>query len=214
MNIDLAQMRKEYQQRALLENEIDSDPIVQFQKWFTEARAANVPEPEAMTLATCTPAGEPSARIVLLKGCDQRGFVFFTNYDSRKGRELVHNSAASLVFWWVALERQIRIEGCTEKTSAEESDEYFCTRPRGSQLGAWASTQSQIAPSRDAIESRLQALEKEYENRAVPRPPHWGGFRVIPVTIEFWQGRLNRLHDRLRYRKSEDGDWIIARLWP
>ncbi|MGH7496096.1 MAG: pyridoxamine 5'-phosphate oxidase [bacterium] len=214
MNIDIAQMRKEYLQRALLENEVDLDPIVQFQKWFADAVAANLPEPEAMTLATCTTAGKPSARIVLLKGCDQQGFIFFTNYNSRKGHELSQNAFAALVFWWVALERQIRIEGRVEEISAEESDRYFRTRPRGSQLGAWVSQQSQVAEGREIIEARLRELEKEFDNREVPRPPHWGGFRLIPEAIEFWQGRPNRLHDRLRYHKGENGEWTIKRLWP
>jgi pyridoxamine 5'-phosphate oxidase len=207
------QMHKE-RQRPLLENEIDPDPIEQFQKWFAEAVAANMSEPEAMTLATCTVDGRPSARIVLLKGCDARGFTFFTNYGSRKARELAQTPFGSLVFRWFPLERQIRIEGRVEKISAAESDEYFRTRPRGSQLGAWASAQSQIAESRDTIEARWRELEMEYENREVPRPPHWGGFRLIPYAIEFWQGRSNRLHDRLRYHQGANGKWTIDRLWP
>lgn len=206
--------RKEYRQRVLLENEIDRDPLAQFQKWFAEAVASNVPEPEAMTLATSTPAGRPSARIVLLKDCSARGFVFFTNYTSRKSRELEQNNFASLVFWWAALERQVRVEGRVEKVSAAESDDYFRTRPRGSQLGAWASTQSRVAESREIIAARLRELEKEYQNREVPRPPHWGGYRLLPESIEFWQGRPDRLHDRLRYRKNEKNEWLIERLWP
>ena len=209
-----APLRQSEQQRPLLENEIHPDPIIQFQKWFAEAAAANVPMPEAMTLATCTAQGKPSARLVLLKGVDGRGFTFFTNYDSRKGRELAAHPFASLVFWWPALERQVRIEGRVEKMPAAESDEYFRTRPRGSQLGAWASAQSEIAENREALESRMRALEQQYENRAVPRPPHWGGFRLIPECLEFWQGRPNRLHDRLRYRKAAPGQWIVERLWP
>ena len=214
MNQEFMLARKEYRQQALLESEIDPDPIAQFQKWFAAAVAANVPEPEAATLATCTPAGRPSARLVLLKGCDQRGLVIFTNYDSRKGRELAQNPCAALVFWWVALERQIRLEGRVEKVAPEESDAYFRTRPRGSQLGAWASAQSQTAASRDAIQARLRDLETQYENREVPRPPHWGGFRLLPDSFEFWQGQPNRLHDRLHYRKREAGGWVITRLWP
>ena len=214
MNLDIAQLRKQYQQSPLLEKEIDQDPVMQFQKWFAEAVALNVPEPEAMTLASCTAEGRPSARVVLLKGCDARGFTFFTNYTSRKARELAQNPYASLVFLWVALEMQVRILGRVDKLAAEESDEYFRSRPRGSQLGAWASPQSQIAQNRETIEARWRELEKEYENREVPRPPHWGGFRLIPEMIEFWQGRPNRLHDRLVYHRGENGEWTIARLWP
>jgi pyridoxamine 5'-phosphate oxidase len=167
-----------------------------------------------MTLATAAHDGKPSARMVLLKGFDQNGFVFYTNYESRKGHELDENPRAALVFYWPELERQIRIEGRVEKLAQDESDAYFASRPLGSRLGAWASRQSEVISGRQVIESRLQELETEYKDRAIPRPPHWGGYRVRPEAIEFWQGRPSRLHDRLRYRKLEDGRWVIERLSP
>ena len=167
-----------------------------------------------MTLATISPDGKPSARIVLLKDCDDRGFVFYTNYQSIKGQHLVKNPWAALVFLWVELERQVRIEGKVEKVPPSESDSYFRTRPRGSQLGAWVSDQSNVIANREVLERQLEALEQKYAGKEVPRPPHWGGFRVIPTEIEFWQGRPNRLHDRLRYRLTESGNWIRERLSP
>jgi pyridoxamine 5'-phosphate oxidase len=193
---------------------VDPDPIVQFRRWFGDARAAGLAEPEAMTLATTGPDGRPSARMVLLKGFDQRGFVFYTNYTSRKSRELAANPAAALVFWWPPpLQRQVRIEGLVERVSHEESEAYFRTRPFGSQLGAWASNQSEVIPDRDVLEKRLEELSARYADGEVPLPPFWGGFRLAPDVIELWQGRPNRLHDRLRYRR--DGDrWTIQRLSP
>jgi pyridoxamine 5'-phosphate oxidase len=210
----LARLRKEYTSAGLTESAADPDPIAQFQRWFDAALAADLHEPNAMTLATATPEGRPSARIVLLKGFDERGFVFYTSYEGRKGRELETNPTCALVFYWGELERQVRVEGGVSRIPEEESDEYFGSRPRGSQLGAWASEQSRPVEGRDALEERLRNLEAEYEGREVLRPPFWGGYRVEPETIEFWQGRENRLHDRLRYRRSDDGGWRRERLQP
>lgn len=192
----------------------DPDPIRQFESWYREAHATPMREPTAMTLATASPDGRPSARIVLLKAADERGFVFFTNYESRKGGELEHNPWAALVFHWPDLVRQVRVEGRVAKVSAEESDAYFKTRPRGSQLGAWASEQSRAIKSRADLERRVQAIAATYEDREIPRPPHWGGLRLVPVAIEFWQGRLDRLHDRLLYSRADDGGWTRERLSP
>ena len=197
-----------------MESEANPDPIEQFRTWFDEALASNLHEPNAMTLATATPAGRPSARIVLLKGFDERGFVFYTNYEGRKGEELEANPHCALLFYWGELERQVRIEGRVRRLPDRESDAYFAGRPRGSQLGAWASEQSRPVKDRDTLERRLRELEAEYEGREVPRPPFWGGYRVEPETIEFWQGRGYRLHDRLVYRRSEDGGWNRERLQP
>jgi pyridoxamine 5'-phosphate oxidase len=195
-------------------NSADSDPFRQFQSWYREAHATPMREPTAMTLATATPDGRPSARIVLLKAADERGFVFFTNYQSRKGGELEQNPWAALVFYWPDLVRQVRVEGRVAKVSPEESDAYFSSRPRGSQLGAWASEQSRPIESRSALERRAEELAATYLDREIPRPPHWGGFRLSPVAIEFWQGRLDRLHDRLRYSLAEGGGWTRERLSP
>lgn len=214
MDISVADLRKEYTKAGLSEGDAAPNPFQQFQKWFDQALSAQLMEPNAMTLATATPEGKPRARVVLLKDFDERGFAFYTNYQSHKGQELVQNPWATLVFWWAELERQVRIEGRVEKVSAEESDTYFHSRPLGSQLGAWASQQSLVISGREELEGRLQALKDEYENRQVPRPPHWGGFRVIPTAIEFWQGRPSRLHDRLLYQLKEDGSWGILRLSP
>jgi len=211
---DLADLRKDYMRDGIDEAEMDTDPIRQFQVWFDAAVAANHPEPNAMTVATATPDGAPSARMTLLKGLDARGFVFFTNYESRKGAELAANPRAALIFFWVLLERQVRVEGRVERVSAEESDTYFHSRPLGSQLGAWASAQSQPIASREELEQRYRELEQTYASGEIPRPPHWGGFRVVPQVIEFWQGRPSRLHDRLRYTRAPDGDWRIERLAP
>jgi pyridoxamine 5'-phosphate oxidase len=192
----------------------DPDPIRQFESWYREAHATPMREPTAMTLATASPDGRPSARIVLLKAADEGGFAFFTNYQSRKGGELEHNPWAALVFHWPDLVRQVRVEGRVAKVSDEESDAYFKTRPRGSQLGAWASEQSRAIKSRADLERRVQAVEATYEDREIPRPPHWGGLRLVPVAIEFWQGRLDRLHDRVLYSRADDGGWTRERLSP
>ena len=213
MNLAIADLREDYTLEELTESEVDSSPFVQFQRWFDQAVEAQLPEPNAMTVATATKDGIPSARIVLLKGFDDRGFVFYTNYNSHKAQELIDNPHAALVFLWTELERQIRIVGSVEKIAAEESDAYFYSRPIGSRLGAWASEQSQVISSRDVLEQRLEDLKAEYENQDIPRPPHWGGFRVKPIAIEFWQGRSSRLHDRLRYQ-LQNGKWMLDRLSP
>ncbi len=211
--ISPAELRKEYMRRGLSESELDPDPIRQFQRWFDEATSAGLIEPNAMTLATATRDGHPSARMVLLKGFDARGFVFYTNYESRKGGELEQNPQAALVFFWVELERQVRVEGRVERAAPAESDAYFASRPLGSQIGAWASAQSRVIAGREPLERRTAELEDEYAGREVPRPSQWGGYRVVPHVIEFWQGRPSRLHDRLRYRQK-DGGWIVERLSP
>jgi pyridoxamine 5'-phosphate oxidase len=210
----VARLRKEYTRAGLKESDAASDPIEQFRSWFDGALAADLHEPNAMTLATATPDGRPSARVVLLKGFDERGFVFYTSYEGRKGRELETNPNCALVLYWGELERQVRVEGRASRVSEEESDEYFGSRPWGSQLGAWASEQSRPVEGRGALEERLRGLEAEYERREVPRPPFWGGYRVEPEVIEFWQGRENRLHDRLVYRRSDNGEWGRERLQP
>jgi len=198
---------------SLTEGELDPDPVRQFHRWIEEATLSEVAEPNAMALATATPEGRPSARIVLLRGYDERGFAFFTNYESRKGRELDANPHAALVFHWHDLERQVRVEGRVERVSAEESDTYFQSRPAGSRLGAWASRQSEVLPDRTVLEARNRALEIQYPDGQIPRPEHWGGYRVVPAVIEFWQGRPSRLHDRLRYTRSDRG-WLVERLSP
>ena len=190
------------------------DPVALAQRWFADAQAAGIEQADAMTLATATPDGRPSARVVLLKGIDARGFAFFTNYESRKGRELDANPHAALVLLWAPLQRQLRVTGRVERLSDEESDAYFATRPRGSQLGAWASAQSRPLPDRTELEQRWAALDERYGGGAVPRPPHWGGFRVEPNEIEVWQGRPNRLHDRFAYVRTSGGGWTRTRLAP
>jgi pyridoxamine 5'-phosphate oxidase len=210
----IASIRSEYMARPFTEAEVDRDPIAQFRAWFGEALDAQVPEPTAMTLATAGREGAPSARIMLLKGVDERGFVFYTNYDSRKAGELTESGRAALVFFWVALHRQVRVEGRVERVTDAESDVYFASRPRGSQIGARASIQSHAIASREALEARVREVEAEFEGREVPRPPNWGGFRVVPDAIEFWQGRENRLHDRLRFRRGPQGSWALERLAP
>lgn len=214
MDMSIGDLRREYTLHGLSETDVDSDPFKQFQVWFSEALAANLVDPNAMTLATATKDGKPSARTVLLKGFDERGFVFYTNYESRKGLELAENPWAALVFFWAELERQVRIEGKIKKCSGLESDTYFRSRPLGSRLGACASHQSQVISSRKVLEQRLEELVAEYANRVVSRPSYWGGYRLSPTSIEFWQGRPDRLHDRLRYRLLTDGSWLIERLSP
>jgi pyridoxamine 5'-phosphate oxidase len=199
----------------LKETDLDPDPIVQFGRWFEEAKQRQPELPESFALATAGADGVVSARICLLKSFDQHGFVFYTNYNSRKGDQIRDNPRVSLCFFWPILDRQVRVEGAAVKVTAEESDGYFATRPRGNQLGAWASNQSQVLLcGRGDLEGRFAELEKNYREQQVPRPPHWGGYRVIPTWIEFWQGRPDRLHDRFVYRLREAKDWIIERLSP
>ena len=213
-DIDLKELRQSYSREILLKSSVDPNPLAQFKYWFDEATNAKILEPNAMTLATSDKEGLPSARTVLLKGVEQGGFVFFTNYESRKSQELDENPKACLLFTWLELERQVRIEGRVEKISAEASTAYFQSRPRGSQIGAWASPQSSEINDREEMEELVAALEKKYEGEdALPRPPHWGGFKVVPTEIEFWQGRENRLHDRICYRLN-GSSWEIVRLAP
>lgn len=210
--MSIADLRTEYKRGALDEAHADADPIKQFARWFDEARAADVAEPNAMVLATADQTGRPSARVVLLKGVDERGFVFFTNYESRKGVELAANPQAALLFFWPELERQVRIEGPVERVAERESDEYFRSRPLASRIGAWASPQSRVIASRAWLMAR--AAEMGLRHGTNPsRPPFWGGYRVLPQAVEFWQGRPSRLHDRLRYTRAEGG-WMRERLAP
>jgi pyridoxamine 5'-phosphate oxidase len=210
----LADLRKEYSLAGLSEKDLARDPFRQFEKWFQEAEAAKLVEPNAAVLSTATKDGRPSSRMILLKGIDGRGFVFYTNYSSRKGMELESNPHVSFMFPWVALERQVIIEGSVTKVTREESEAYFRIRPRSSQLAAWASSQSTILSGREALEDAMKAVEKKFSGVDAPLPPHWGGFRIIPETVEFWQGRRSRLHDRLRYRREPNGSWVIERLSP
>ena len=212
--MSLADLRKDYSLAGLAEKDLARDPFRQFEKWFQEAEAAKIPEPNAMTLATATREGRPSARTVLLKGLDGRGFVFYSNYESRKGRELEANPQVTLVFPWVAIERQVLIEGTATKVAREESEAYFHSRPRASQLGAWVAQQSAVIAGRAVLEDTMKALEKKYAGQEVPLPANWGGWRVAPETVEFRQGRRSRLHDRLRFRREKDGGWSVERLAP
>ncbi len=212
--LHIAHLRQNYARDGLHENETDENPIVQFALWFQQAIDAELREPNAMILATVSAAGKPRARVVLLKGFDEEGFVFFTNYHSHKATELMAAGWAALVFWWEELERQVRIEGSVEKISAADSDCYFNSRPRASQLGAWASPQSQAIADRDVLTQNLTELEQYYSGKDIPRPEHWGGFRVKPELIEFWQGRPNRLHDRIEYTLQADSSWLRQRLAP
>ena len=212
--MSLADLRKDYSLAGLTEKDLARDPFRQFEKWLQEAEAAKIPEYNAMTLSTATRDGRPSARTVLLKGLDGRGFVFYSNYESRKGREIEANPHVALVFPWLLLERQVIIEGKLTKVAREESEAYFHSRPRASQLGAWVSQQSSIISGRALLEGNMKAVEKQYADQEVPLPPNWGGWRVAPETVEFWQGRRSRLHDRLRYRRGKDGGWSIERLAP
>jgi pyridoxamine 5'-phosphate oxidase len=212
MQKSIADIRRDYSLHTLNENDVAPNPIVQFTKWWNDAMESQVIEVNAMTLATCDKDGKPSARIVLLKGFDERGFIFFTNYESRKAKNLAENPKAALIFFWKEIERQIRIEGTVEKVSAQESDAYFFSRPEGSRIGAWASPQSKIITGRNMLEENVQKYKEEFKN-SIPRPPHWGGYRVMPELIEFWQGRSNRLHDRIQYTKT-GGSWKVDRLAP
>jgi len=210
---DIAALRTDYRRAALSEQDVDADPIVQFTRWMHDAIAAEESEPTAMCLATATPDAYPSARIVLLKGVDARGFVFFSDYRSRKGRELSDNPAAALCFHWATLERQVRIVGAVQRVSRTESAEYFASRPRGSQAGAWTSTQSAELASRDDLDAALAATLARFGDDPIPLPDHWGGYRIVPEEIEFWQGRPSRLHDRIQYSR-EAGAWVRRRLSP
>jgi len=210
--LSIAALRREYMGESLNETDVAAEPFTQFQRWFDEVLRAELPTPNAMTLATVAADGMPSARIVLLKGIDHNGFVFYTSYHSRKGRELTANPRAALVFYWNELEREVRIEGAVEKVSAAESDEYFASRPLGSRHAAIASPQSEVVASRAMLETRFAAAADDHGDTA-PRPAHWGGYRLLPVAVEFWQGRPNRLHDRLLYTRTADR-WTISRLAP
>ncbi len=211
--MSLADLRRDYSLAGLTEKDLAKDPFRQFEKWFQEAEGAKIPEPNAMVLSSVGPEGRPSARTVLLKGVDGRGFVFYSNYESRKGRELEANPNASMVFPWIMLERQVIVEGPVAKVAREESEAYFHSRPRASQLAAWISQQSRVISGRSILEDSFKELEKKYAGQEVPLPPHWGGWRLAPVSVEFWQGRRSRLHDRLRYRKTGD-TWVVERLAP
>jgi pyridoxamine 5'-phosphate oxidase len=210
----LADLRREYATRALTERDADTDPIRQFRVWFDEALASQLLDVNAMTLATATASGEPSARIVLLKGADEHGFVFYTNYDSKKGRDLAENPRAALLLYWGELERQVRIVGSVAKTTREDSDRYFHSRPIESQIGATVSRQSHPVSDRAELEARYAAMVASYKDSTVPLPDNWGGYRLTPESIEFWQGRKSRLHDRLQYTKQADGSWTRSRLEP
>ena len=210
----IAAIRKDYKQQSLSEKDILSDPFGQFEKWWDEALQSEIDEVNAMTLSTASAGGEPDARIVLLKGLDKKGFTFFTNYNSSKGRQLLENPRACLVFFWKELERQVKIKGLVEKVDTQESDAYFNSRPAGSRIGAWASPQSEPIKNRDWLEQHEKDMQEQFRGNEIVRPPYWGGYRVKPLAIEFWQGRPNRLHDRILYSIAPDGRWTIGRLAP
>lgn len=214
MSKELHNFRQSYQKHRLSQVEVLDDPIDQFIAWFNDAKESDIVEPNAMTLATSGADGRVSARVVLLKEVGPKGFVFYTNYKSKKALEIEKNIFGALTFWWYTLERQVRIEGKLTKTSSADADEYFHSRPRGSQIGAWTSPQSEVIPNRDFLESRYNEIEKEYEGRDIPRPDHWGGYVLNPDKIEFWQGRPNRLHDRVEFLKQPNGTWKNQRLAP
>lgn len=215
MNRDkIRDLREEYAKHELLEDQINADPIKQFHNWFNVALKEGVNEPNAMTLATVDSHNKPKARIVLLKEYDENGFVFYTNYQSNKGLEILQNPFVALCFWWNELERQVRIEGEAFKVSREQSESYFKSRPRQSKLGAWTSSQSSVLSGREELESTFEQLSNEYESKEIPLPAFWGGYRIVPTSIEFWQGRTSRLHDRIRYERTEDNEWSVSRLSP
>lgn len=211
---ELTGLRNEYSSHGLRRADLHSNPLQQFSAWFSAALAADIRDANAMSLATATPNGKPSVRVVLLKGFDEHGFVFFTNYDSEKGEQLEANPHAELVFYWPPLERQVRVRGTVERTSREDSAAYFHSRPEGSQIGAWVSKQSEVIDARQVLDARLEAMKERYRTGEIPLPPHWGGYCLKPDRYEFWQGRPNRLHDRFRYSRRQDGPWVIDRLAP
>jgi pyridoxamine 5'-phosphate oxidase len=212
--MNLAESRNQYGDSALELNQLDADPLRQFMRWFSDAESAGEPEASGMVLATADADGRPSARMVLLRGLDSRGFIFYTNLRSRKAHEMDVNGRVALVFHWQKLERQVRIEGVIERAADDVADAYFRTRPRGSQLGAWASPQSEVIASRHELEVKIAEIEQRFGDGPIPRPDFWGGFRVVPTRLEFWQGRVSRLHDRFRYRLDTGENWVIERLAP
>jgi len=214
ISTDLATIRKDYRLQSLSEEDVDTNPIKQFEKWFQQALTSGIEEPNAMTLATSTTDGKPSARIVLLKGIKDNGFVFFTNYESKKGKQIHDNPFAGIVFFWKELERQVTIQGEIEKVSEQESDEYFASRPLESRIGAWSSPQSQVIENREVLEKNVAYYSDKYQSQNIPRPSHWGGYILMPTLIEFWQGGAGRLHDRLQYSIDATNSWIIKRLAP
>jgi len=211
---ELAALRQDYSQRGLRRGDLNPDPVKQFNAWLHEAVERQLLEPNAMTVASVDAAGQPWTRTILLKICDERGFTFFTNYEGAKGHHFLANPRVALTFWWNALERQVNVTGTITKSSREESDAYFHSRPESSQIGAWASAQSEVIAHREQLEKQFADALSKYGGREIPLPPHWGGYCVVPQTIEFWQGRRSRLHDRLRYTRQPDGSWKIERLSP